>query len=134
MGINQLFIKRVPFDTLNKMSQLFNIDLIDIKKYTFTKKELINTSILNDFLDIKPILMPFYLPCKSKIYLQGINEKRAITILRQFIKVHNYSLYSKEKSLNGQKQTYYSLIYNNQTSLSPTKQEEKRKIVLTFDI
>ena len=52
----------------------------------------------------------YYLPCKAKIYLLNINEKRAITILRHFLKVFNYKLYSTEKYINKKKNN--NLSYN----------------------
>jgi hypothetical protein len=133
MSKDQLF-KIIPdIQIIQILLESFGLkDLEDSRK--FTKEYMTEINTVQQIKELKDKLNDYYLPCKSKIYLQGINEKRAITILRQFIKVHNYSIYSKEKSVNGQKQTYYSLIYNNQTSLSPTKQEEKRKIVLTFDM
>ena len=133
MSKDQLF-KIIPdIQIIELLLDSFGLkDLEDSRK--FTKEYMTEINTVQQITELKDKLNDYYLPCKSKIYLQGINEKRAITILRQFIKVHNYSLYSKEKSMNGQKQTYYSLIYNNQTILSPTKQEEKRKIILTFDI
>lgn len=133
MSKDQLF-KIIPdIQIIQLLLESFGLkDLEDTRK--FTKEYMTEINTIQQINDLKDKLNDYYLPCKSKIYLHGINEKRAITILRQFIKVHNYSLYSKEKSVNGQKQTYYSLFYNNQTSLSPTKQEEKRKIVLTFDM
>ena len=133
MSKDQLF-KIIPdIQIIQLLLESFGLkDLQDSRK--FTKEYMTEINTVQQIKELKDKLNDYYLPCKSKIYLHVINEKRAITILRQFIKVHNYSLYSKEKSVNGEKQTYYSLIYNNQNSLSPTKQEEKRKIVLTFDI
>ena len=39
----------------------------------------------------------YYLPCKGKKYLSSLNEKKAMTVLKQFVKTFNYYVFSKEK-------------------------------------
>ena len=76
-------------------------------------------------------LFKYYIPCKSKIYLVELNEKKCITILRQFLKVNNYTLISKEKYIKGNKQLFYQVIPQQIDIL--TKNRESEKVVLSFD-
>ena len=55
-------------------------------------------------------LEDFYLPCKAKIYLEGMDEKRAITVLKQILRLHGYFLLSREKNFNNKKIIFYQLI------------------------
>ena len=43
-------------------------------------------------LEIKEKLEIYYLPCKAKMYLKDLTEKKCITILRQFLKYIDYLL------------------------------------------
>ena len=81
-------------------------------------------------------LSEYYLPCKCKNYLENINEKKSITILRQFVKIHNYKVSTFEKSIKGQKQMIYQLTPINDDFLSPTKNSltENRKYIISFDM
>jgi hypothetical protein len=45
-------------------------------------------------------------------YLEDINEKKCITILRQFLKYIDYNLKMKEKYINGVKNYRYFIICN----------------------
>ena len=56
--------------------------------------------------DMIPELQKYYIPCKSKKYLNQLNEKKCITILRQFLKIHNHTLNSKERYIKGKKQLF----------------------------
>ena len=59
---------------------------------------------MNNIIDS---LSLFYIPCKSKQYLTDLTEKKCITILRQLLKIHNYTLFSKEKFIKGKKYLFY---------------------------
>ena len=75
------------------------------------------------------ILKKYYIPCKYNIYLKDINEKKCITILRQFLKIHNHTLFSKEKYYHGKKLLYYQVI-KKQIHIQSKKND---KIILSFD-
>ena len=128
MAINQLFKTKPSFDILCKICFLYGIDLTNIeKKNTFTKMELIELQIENYFEMIQNLLTHYYLPCKNKKYLECINIKKCITILRQLLKLYNYSLISSEHYNNSKKYIVYTIKYN--------KIENKEKIdgVIIFD-
>ena len=79
--------------------------------------------IISDLLKIFNIesLEVYYIPCKSKVYLNDIDEKKCITILRQFLKYMDYNLKLKEKYVNGVKNYQYFIVCN------------KKKVVIEFD-
>ena len=75
-------------------------------------------------------LKKYYLPCKSKLYLLSLNEKKCITILRQLLKVHNYTLMSKEKYIKGKKSLFYQVI---PLQIDMTIKERNSKVIIRFD-
>ena len=82
--------------------------------------------------EYKGTLTKYYIPCKSRVYLDVINEQKCITILRQFIKTHGYTLMSSDKSINGRKVKLYRLIEidnSKQLKKSPSQCE----ILVSFD-
>ena len=56
--------------------------------------------------------------------------KRCIVILRQFLKCHNYNLYSKEKFIKGVKHNIYYVGHESDKNIVPMRKE---KIVISFD-
>ena len=133
MKRNQLFKITPDNKIIQFLLDSFGLeDLEDTRP--FTKEYMKEIKTVETIQNNKERINKYYLPCKAKVYLYGINEKKAITILRQFIKVYNYSLYSIEKSNNGIRQTHYSLMYINKDCLSPIKNKENEKIVIHFDM
>ena len=76
-------------------------------------------------------LEKYYLPCKAKVYLSDINERKCITILRQFLKSQGYTLISKEKYINKKKLLIYQVIPL-QIDIK-TDNRDTSKIILSFD-
>ena len=134
MTTNQLF-KIIPdMQIITLLLESFGLDSLEDTRF-FTKTHMKEIQTVEKITNIRDKLNEYYIPCKSKQYLYGINEKRVLTILRQFIRIFNYSLYSKDKSSKGKKETHYCLMYMNKDSLSPVKSEDNdRKIILHFDI
>ena len=113
MAINQLFINKPPIEILFTVSLLFGIDINNLEqKYTFTKQELVDINFKENYEQIINLLDDYYLNCKKKIYLHTISDKKCITILRQLLKLYNYSLKSYEKYSNSKKYIVYSIIHN----------------------
>ena len=147
---NQNFNKNPDMQIIQSILETFGLDnleddrfikilncfgIIDFKdKKEFTKSNLEDLNIICKIEDLIPELVMYYLPCKSKIYLNELTEKKCITILRQFVKNYNYKVIGIEKSIKGNKTTTYRLIYVNQEYLSPKKEPDKqRKYVVSFD-
>jgi hypothetical protein len=110
MKINQLFTKKVNSETLSKLMMCFNLtDLND--PHTFTKYDLETFGCVDKMEKIKHELKFFYLPCKAKVYLDSITVKKAITVLKQVLRLHGYTLQSKEKNVQSKKLIYYKLVH-----------------------
>ena len=130
MPKNQLFKIHPTQELVQKLLNIFGInDFYD--NHYFTKEDLVELETVNKLNKLKETLIPFYIPCKAKIYLEDINEKRAITILRQFLKTQNYNLYSKEKFIKNIKYNTYTVIsIDNNVNINKNKD---RKIVINFE-
>ena len=109
MKINQLFKDKISDELLLKVLNAFGLK--DINDETpFSKIDLENIGTLNKINDLKDQLSQFYLPCKSKIYLEDIDNSKCITILRQVLKLFQIKLSSKQKYINYKKNTIYMII------------------------
>lgn len=126
---NQLF-RIIPDKKITlKLLSFFGINNLN-DNHSFTKEFLIEFNTVNKIINIIKELENYYLPCKYNIYLRNLNEKKCITILRQFLKIHDYTLFSKEKYKNGKKLLFYQVI-RKQIILKNNKKNEK--IILSFD-
>ena len=106
---NQLFKVSPDLKITLRILNLFGIqDLED--NHSFTRNNLTDLETVSKMNEIMPEIEKYYIPCKSKKYLTDINEKKCITILRQFLKIHDYTLFSKEKYKNGKKLLFYQVI------------------------
>ena len=118
---NQLFRRNPDRYIINDLLKIFNIESLDDDNFYFTKQDLLNTNVIDNMNKLKNKLEVYYIPCKSKVYLEDIDEKKCITILRQFLKYMNYNLKLKEKYINGKKNYQYFIICN------------KKKVIIDFD-
>lgn len=69
----------------------------------FTKNDI----SVEGFEPFLPLLDPYYLPCKSKLFLRDFDQTKAITVLRHLLRAHGYKLRAYEKVNQGAKLTYY---------------------------
>jgi hypothetical protein len=126
---NQLFCISPDLKISTKILNLFGIsDFND--NHSFTKFNLQELDTVNKMQEIIEDLKKYYIPCKSKIYLINLNEKKCITILRQFLKVHNFTLMSKEKYIKGKKSLFYQVI---PLQIDMTIKERNNKVIIRFD-
>ena len=127
---NQLFRISPDMEITESILQLFGIkDIHD--NHSFTRENLIDLKTVDKMNALSEELFKYYIPCKSKKYLVNLNEKKCITILRQFLKIHNHTLISKEKYVKGNKQLFYQVIPQQIDQL--TKDREAEKVILSFD-
>ena len=140
MRKDQLF-KKNPSDELFD-SVLESVGLTSLEdKRAFSRKDLKYIKTVEKINKIKPQLEECYLPCKARTYLNDLNEKNVITILRQILKTRNYTINSREKYMKGCKFIIYSLCkleskkYKPLLEIKPVEEEEKEKkpIVITFN-
>lgn len=129
MPINQLFKNMPERSFVIELINLYGIEDFDDDKY-FTKKTLEKLNTIENLKDIKDKLNEYYIECKSKTYLIDITSKRCIVILRQFLRCHGYTLFSKEKFIKGEKQTIYKIVKLDKEVVVPKRKE---KIVVSFE-
>lgn len=128
MAKNQLFRILPDTEIIQEILEAFGLTSLNDTNY-FTKETIQENETIDKLIEIKDKLREYYLPCKQT-YIDNINEKRCIVILRQFIRVHGYALISKERYINGKKMNVYRLIVDD----VPKKPKKKIKepIVISF--
>jgi len=130
MPKNQLFKIYPNEEFVINLLNIYGIkDLSD--NHYFIKTDLEELDTINNLNNIKEILRTYYIPCKAKLYINDINYKKAITILRQFLKTQNHTLLSKEKYIKGVKHNTYTVI--SITNNININKEKDRKIIINFE-
>lgn len=121
---NQLFRADISLEFLiNFIHKLFQIELNTTINYSFSKKTLTTKNIKNIINENMEILKKIYIKCKHKIYLENLNEKKIITLIRQLLRIHKYDLKAKEKYENGKKYLLYTIskkFENNMKKINST--------------
>ena len=128
MTINQLFKKRPTQDGVLPILSLYNLTGLDDIK-TFTKKDLALFDTVKKINENLGLFEELYLPCKAKIYLSDLNEKKSITILRQILKLFKYNLKSTEKYYQGEKMIEYNIY----CTFKKDETNPEEKCVISFD-
>lgn len=131
MKINQLFTRKVETDVLLQLLHCYGLSDMNDKRM-FCKYDLIQNETLSKLEAIKDQLATYYLPCKSKIYLDNINIKRSITILKQVLRLHGYFLNSKERNFNDKKLIFYQLINEKDKQKSNNMKKYNITNILSF--
>ena len=99
---NQLFRENIEIEFLEKLiKDCFNIELNNSTYYSFSKKTIKSRNVLEVITNNMEKLQKYYIKCKHKIYLENLNEKKIITLLRQLLRFHEFELRAKEKYENG---------------------------------
>jgi len=121
---NQLFRADISLEFLiDFIHKLFQIELNTTINYSFSKKTLTTKNIKNIINENMEILKKIYIKCKHKIYLENLNEKKIITLIRQLLRIHKYDLKAKEKYENGKKYLLYTIskkFENNMKKINST--------------
>lgn len=127
---NQLFHNSPDLKIITNILNIFGItDLND--NHSFTRKNLIDLKTVDKMNNMVEELREYYIPCKAKKYLVELNEKKCITILRQFLKSYNYTLISKEKYVKSEKMLFYQVIPQQIEML--TKERQGEKVIISFE-
>ena len=109
MKINQLFRKHVDIEVAMLLVQCFGLTDMEDRRM-FSKQDLAHCDTVDKVKALIPRMEEFYLPCKAKVYLTAdMCENRAVTILRQVVRLHGYHLESREKNINNRKVIFYQL-------------------------
>jgi hypothetical protein len=131
MGKNQLFRVLPDIDITHQLLGTFGLSSLEDNNF-FTKETMSEQDTVSTFNGLQEILETYYLPCKSKVYLKHMDDKKCITILRQFIKIHGYTLISKERYINRKKRCVYRLIKVDDIPKPPTTTKQTN-IVINFE-
>ena len=113
MKINQLFKEKVSESLMISVLSAFGLKSLD-DQAIFCKSDMITKyqTVIN-INKLKPELERYYLPCKARTYLSNIDTKKALTILRQLLRLYGYILEIKQKYIKYKKVIYYKLSKEN---------------------
>ena len=134
MVLHQLFIKKPSLEIINKIIQ--KIGLKDINDTTeFNTLDIDKNNAIMNIKIFEQEIKDCYIPCKKNKYAGDINNKTIITILRQFLKLHDYDLHSKEKFIKGTKYLMYKIISKKEKDkIKKTKKYISNKpVTIVFD-
>lgn len=106
---NQLFHENPPIELVKEIMKLFLGENLDNPCYQFTRKMLEEKKIMEKLEKYIPELRKYYLKCKQNKYLDNLDSKKVITILRQLIRIYGYQIHSTEKYQNGAKFLLYKI-------------------------
>ena len=129
MPVNQLFRTMPDRSFVISLLNLYGIEDFNDTRY-FTRENLETLNNAEELKEIVDKLRNYYIPCKAKTYLEEISIPRSIVILRQFLKCHGYTLFSKEKFIKSKKHTIYKIVTIDKEVSTPQKKE---KVVVSFD-
>ena len=136
MKKNQLFRKQIDDETIQKIVEAFGFRSLKDRR-SFSRSDLIKLKTVGKIQEMKGELEQFYLPCKGRTYLNDLNEKNVVTILRQCIKPKGYTVNSREKYLKGDKFIIYSLCPLDQREyisvVNGNVDMQTKSTVITFD-
>lgn len=127
---NQLFRHSPNEKTTLDVLSLFGIQGFD-DNHSFTRENLVDLKTVDKMNEMIDSLSLYYIPCKAKQYLSDLTEKKCITVLRQLLKIHNYTLFSKEKFVKGKKHLFYQVIPIQVELL--TENRNHNQIIISFD-
>ena len=105
---NQLFRKNPTDELIQKIVIAFGFRSLNDRR-CFSRNDLIKLDTVNIIKDLKPELELYYLPCKARTFLNDLNCKNVVTILRQCIKTKGFIIFSREKYCKGDKFIVYNL-------------------------
>ena len=136
MPKNQLFRQIPPMETCIGVLKSFGLrDFSDTTN--FSRRDLEMLKCVDKMEALKCELMKYYLPCKARTYLNDLNSKNVITILRQISRLYGYSVQSREKYIKGDKFIIYQLIPTENRKYQPmtisTSKQDERACIVTFD-
>ena len=109
MKINQLFIRHIDCDMLHLIIECFGLRGLEDRRQ-FSKGDMVRIETADRLTALVPRLTEYYLPCKSRIYLNNVTEKKSITILKQILKLHQHVLLSRERNSRHRKVIMYQIV------------------------
>lgn len=136
MTKNQLFKVMPPRSLCINILNAFGILGFD-DNHNFSRYDLDQIKCIDKLLLLKDKLQDYYLPCKARTYLNDLNTKNAITILRQIVKLYGYTINSREKYIKGNKFIIYQLVTIENKSYNPinivSSKDSNKDCIVIFD-
>lgn len=136
MGKNQIFKKQLSDDMINKILSAFGLRSLKDRR-SFSRSDLSKLNSVEQIIALRPILQQYYLPCKARTYLNDLNEKNIITILRQCIKTRGYTIVSREKYFKSEKFIIYTICPLDQfdyiSVISGVVDKKIKETIINFD-
>jgi hypothetical protein len=134
MVLNQLFAHRPPIELINKMLPKFGVKNIDDNTTEFTVLDMAQLNTLGAVLAYENEIKECYIPCKRDKYVSELDDKALITVLRQFLKMHDHDLQSREKFIKGTKYLVYHVITKQEKDfIKKSKKPQKKEVTIVFD-
>jgi hypothetical protein len=109
MTVNQLFKEQPAPEFVYQYCQLFGLSGISDRRWFGKKDMMSNNTIRKINKNLLDDLKKLYIKCKARSYLTDIDDKLALTVLRQLIKTQGYSINKKAVCVSGTRMTLYQL-------------------------
>lgn len=107
--INQLFREPPAEELVYRVCNVFGLSGMQDRRW-FSKHDMQTHNTINKLNNILlDDLKRLYIRCKARSYLTDIDDKLALTILRQLLKTHGYTVVTRTIQQYGQKITQYRL-------------------------
>lgn len=113
MKINQLFVQPIDLELVEHLLACYGLRGLSDKRQ-FCKADLVKSGAVAKLEPVIKELRAYYLPCKAKVYLDGLDERKSITVLRQVLRLHGYGILSKERNINNKKVMYYQIVHDSE--------------------
>ena len=104
----QLYNELPDKDFINQVCELYGIQDFDTN-YIFSLRDLEKLETVKKLTELGNEFKKYYLNCKYKKYVEDLNEKKSITLLRQLLKLIQYKVISREKYSDGRKYLIYHI-------------------------
>lgn len=130
--INQLFRREAPIEIARSLARVVGLKDLNDTSY-FTKYDVRRMDAMTRVKPICDKLHEYYLPCKARMYLDRdpMSERAVIVIMKQVLRLHNYSIKAMERNFGNKKIMVYQLVNDNKPN--PTLHVQKRSCIMTFD-
>jgi hypothetical protein len=124
----QLFKKIPSKEFVEDVLKLFIPNGFQDSYYQFSRKMITEKNVIDKLNVILPELKEYYMNCKHNKYLDNIDAKKSVTILRQLLRLYDYRVISMEKYHNGQKFLLYKI-----EKIEMEKDNYQKKLIIDFD-
>ena len=138
MPRDQIYSSPPSDELFQKIIEVFGITEMNTDQ-TFSRSDLKVHDALGKLSNLIPYLKNCYLPCKARTYLNDLNYKNIITILRHALKTRGFTILSRERYSKGTKYIHYRIVHFKRKDEKKTevnkeeKKIDKEDLVVTFN-